>query len=79
VEVSYLGGAKGNVFRAYLEADDHALEDVLAEKFPMLNKWKKRGRGELVKAVIEHVLSEQTPFCPVALPAVFEAIANAPA
>jgi len=79
VEVSYLGGAKGTVLRAYLEADDHALETALAEKFPALNKWKSRGRGELVKAVIEHVLSEHTFFCPVALPAVFEAIANAPA
>lgn len=78
VEVSYLGGAKGNVLRAYLEADDHTLEAALAEKFPILNKWKNRGRGELVKAVIEHVLSEHTPFCPVALPTVFEAIANAP-
>lgn len=77
VEVAYLGEAKGNVFRAYLEADDHDLETVLAEKFPVLNKWKKRGRGELVKAVIEHVLSEHTVFCPAALPAVFEAIANA--
>ncbi|MCA0405310.1 MAG: ATP-binding protein [Proteobacteria bacterium] len=78
VEVSYLCGAKGNVFREYLEADDHALEAALAEKFPALNKWKKRGRGELVKAVIEHVLSEHMHFCPAALPAVFEAIANAP-
>ena len=79
VEVSYLGGAKANVLRSYLEADDHALETALAEKFPALNKWKTRGRGELVKAVIEHVLSEHTFFCPVALPVVFEAIANAPA
>jgi hypothetical protein len=79
VEVSYLGGSKGNIFRAYLEADDHALEAALAEKFPALNKWKNRGRGELVKAMIEHVLSEHTTFCPVALPVVFEAIANASA
>lgn len=78
VEVSYLGGAKGSVFRDYLEADDHALEGALAEKFPALNKWKSRGRGELVKAVVEHVLSEHTAFCPLALPSVFEAIANAP-
>lgn len=78
VEVSYLGGAKGTVLRAYLEADDHALEAALARKFPVLNKWSKKGRSELVKAVIDHVLSEHTSFCPVALPAVFEAIANAP-
>ncbi|WP_300399039.1 AAA family ATPase [uncultured Sphingobium sp.] len=79
VEVSYLGGAKANVLRTYLEADDHALETALAKKFPALNKWTSRGRGELMKAVIEHVLSEHTFFCPVALPIVFEAIANAPA
>ncbi len=76
VEVAYLGGAKGKVTRAYLEADDHDLEDALADKFPALNKWKKKGRGELVKAVIEHVLSEHVSFCPVALPIVFKAIAN---
>jgi ABC-type multidrug transport system ATPase subunit len=79
VEVSYLGGAKANVFRAYLEADDHALEEALADAFPVLKKWKSRGRGELLKAVIEHVLSEHAAFCPIALPAVFEAIANADA
>ncbi|WP_299810725.1 AAA family ATPase [uncultured Roseibium sp.] len=77
VEVSYLSGAKSEVLRAYLRADDHELEDNLAEKFPVLKKWKNRGRGELVKAVIEHVLSEHSLFCPVALPKVFEAIANA--
>nr|WP_246739462.1 AAA family ATPase [Martelella sp. HB161492] len=76
VEVAYLGGAKSKVFRAYLEADDHALEDLLAENFQALNKWKKRGRGELVKAVIEHVIYELSVYCPVALPNVFEAIAN---
>ncbi|MBY0613517.1 MAG: hypothetical protein K2P80_15175 [Beijerinckiaceae bacterium] len=78
VEISYLGGSKGNVFRVYLEADDHALEAAIAEKFPALKKWKNGGRGKLVKAVVEHVLSEHTAFCPVVLPAVFEAIANAP-
>lgn len=78
VEVSYLGGAKGNVLRAYLEEDDHALEDALVAKFPALKKWKDRGRGVLMEAVIEHVLSEYTSFCPSALPSVFEAIANAP-
>lgn len=78
VEVHYLGGATGDVLREYLEADDHALEDALAEKFPQLNKWKRRGRGELVKAVVKHVLSEHTTLCPVVLPAVFEAVANAP-
>ncbi|MBB5985775.1 hypothetical protein [Sphingobium lignivorans] len=78
VEVAYLGGAKGNVFRTYLESDDHALEAALAEKFPALNKWRSRGRGELVKAVIEHVLSEHTTFCPLALRVAFELIANAP-
>ncbi|WP_292419315.1 AAA family ATPase [Mesorhizobium sp.] len=79
VEVEYTGGAKCYVLRAYLEADDHTLEAALAEKFPTLNKWKSRGRGELVKAMIEHVLSEHTHFCPMGLSAVFEAVANAPA
>lgn len=77
VEVSYLGGAKGNVLRAYLEVDDHSLETALADTFPALDKWKNGGRGKLVTAVIEHVLSEHTAFCPAALPAVFEAIGNA--
>jgi hypothetical protein len=31
------------------------------------------------RPVIEHVLSEHAAFCPIALPAVFEAIANADA
>nr|WP_281393005.1 AAA family ATPase [Roseibium litorale] len=78
VAVSYLGGATSSVFRAYLQADDHALEEALVEKFQTLNKWKGRGRGALVMAVIEHVISEHVPFCPVALREVFETIANAP-
>lgn len=78
VEVSYLGGTRGHILTEYLKADDHALEGALADKFPTLNKWKNRGRGKLVKAVIEHVLSEYPTFCPSALPAVFEEIANTP-
>lgn len=81
VEVTYIGGAKGYVFKEYLEADDHGLEEALCTKFDGLKQWHPRGkgRGTLVKTVVEHVLSEHTCFCPVALPAVFEAIANAPA
>lgn len=79
VEVTYLGGATSNVLRDYLTTNDHDLEAALVKAFPALNKWSTRGRGELVKAVTEEVLTEHRGFCPVELKTVFETIANAPA
>lgn len=80
VEVEYLGGARANVLRAYLEEDDHALEDALCSKFQVLDQWHrgKKGHGTLVKIVVEHVLAEHTYFCPSEIRTVFETIANAP-
>ncbi|MCA6107463.1 ATP-binding protein [Bradyrhizobium cenepequi] len=79
VEVQYLGSAKCFVLRAYLQADDHVLEDALCEQFDGLKKWHRKGKGHgtLVRTVVEHVLREHSYFCPMALPAVFEAIGNA--
>lgn len=77
-EVRYLGGATVNVLNEYLTINDHDLEAALTRAFPVLNKWA-RNRGELVKAVIEEVLTEHRGFCPVELGTVFETIANAPA
>lgn len=77
-EVRYLGGATVNVLNEYLTINDHDLEAALTEAFPVLNKWA-RNRGELVKAVIEEVLTEHRGFCPVELRTVFETIANTPA
>jgi len=80
VEVKYLGGATCNVLRAYLEADDHTLEDALCDRFPPLKQWHRKGKGHgtLVKTVIEHVLAEHTCFCPTEIRDTFETIANAP-
>jgi hypothetical protein len=77
-EVRYLGGCTANVVKEYLVINDHDLEEALVEAFPVLKKWTIRGRGELVKGVIEGVLTEYREFCPVELQAVFEVIANAP-
>lgn len=79
VEVQYLGGSKCFVLRAYLEADDHVLEDELCKQFPVLTQWHRKGKGHgtLVKTVVQHVLREHSYFCPVALQVIFEAIANA--
>ena len=79
VNVQYLGGAKCSVLRAYLESDDHALEDALCTQFDGLKQWHRRGKGHgtLVRTVVEHILQEHSYFCPMALPAVFEAIGNA--
>lgn len=79
IEVSYLGGATINVLREYATINDHDLEDALVKAFPSLNKWFNRGRGELVKGVLEEVLTEHRGFCPVDLKTLFESIANAPA
>lgn len=79
VQVAFIGGAKINVLHEYITANDHDLEAALVDSFPALNKWASRGRGELVKAVVEEVLTEHRTFCPIELKTIFEAIANAPA
>jgi energy-coupling factor transporter ATP-binding protein EcfA2 len=79
VAMAFIGGATTSVLREYLTANDHDLEAALAEAFPALNKWYKKGRGELVKGVVEAVLTEHRTFCPMEMKTVFEAIANAPA
>jgi energy-coupling factor transporter ATP-binding protein EcfA2 len=77
VEVEYIGGAKAKVLREYITINDHDLETVLVKAFPALDKWAKRGRGALVKAVVEEVLTEYRSFCPIELKTIFEDIANA--
>lgn len=78
VEVEYLGGAKVGVLRDYLTVNDHDLEAALSNAHPALRKWTNR-RGDMVKAVVEEVLTEHRAFCPIELKVVFEAIANAAA
>ncbi len=45
VEVKYIGGAEGYVFREYLEADDHGLEEALCTQFDGLKQWHPRGKA----------------------------------
>jgi len=75
--ITYIGGATVNVFTEYLTMDDHDLESAVIAAFPALEGYKKRGRGELVKAVVNEVLTEHSMFCPMSLKSVFEEIANA--
>ena len=77
--VQFLGGQSVNVLNEYLTINDHDLEDLLTETFQPLKTWSKRGRGQLVKGIIEEVLTEHRNLCPTELRTVFECIANAPA
>lgn len=74
--VHFLGGQAVNVLEEYLTVNDHDLEDLLVKTFQPLQSWSRRGRGQLVKGIIEEVLTEHRSFCPAELRTVFECIAN---
>lgn len=76
VSISYVGGSSAEVLKDYLTIDDHSLENGLSEKFPALQKWTRSGRGSLVNAIVDEVLTEYPQFCPSELKALFECLAN---
>lgn len=63
--------------KAYLEMDDHSLEEQLLSKYPVLNRVSRQRGGALLRYMCD-VIADQPEFAPIELVEVFEWLLTRP-
>jgi len=74
----YLGNFSLRLDRAYLEVDDHKLEDLILKGFPALNAIAKKRTGALMQHIVDAVMRDKPDFVPMDIFQTFSTLLDRP-